>query len=256
MTSFTQNRHRLPLSEAGARHAGNAVEPDPDRPGAVPDRCSSWRRSAERINDAGGAAGDGRARSTSARRSTAGAPPLREFMLKQTRETDLALFVELCEVAAAGDGRRPADARGDPGLRHLGAEDRLPDGLLPVRPVPADRSRRVDDAAVDGHAAAAAGDDLAAVQGAAVRDDRRLEPAGRRLARAELSPEVPMSEALVVGIVRQAIETGRSSSACRCCSPGLLAGVLVSMFQTVTSIQDNVLGVHSARRRRSSSSSR
>ena len=30
---------------------------------------------------------------------TRGAPPLREFMLKQTRETDLALFVELGKVA-------------------------------------------------------------------------------------------------------------------------------------------------------------
>ena len=36
----------------------------------------------------------------SARRSalTRGAPPLREFMLKQTREADLALFVELGKV--------------------------------------------------------------------------------------------------------------------------------------------------------------
>ncbi len=31
------NRHRLPLPAAGARHAGDAVEPDPDRPVAVPD---------------------------------------------------------------------------------------------------------------------------------------------------------------------------------------------------------------------------
>ena len=49
-----------------------------------------------------------------------------------------------------------------------------------------------------------------------------------------------MPEALVVGIVRQAIET-----AVVVVSPmlvaGLAAGVLVSVFQTVTSIQDNVL---------------
>ena len=31
------HRHRLSLPAAGARHAGDAVEPDPHRPGAVPD---------------------------------------------------------------------------------------------------------------------------------------------------------------------------------------------------------------------------
>ena len=49
-----------------------------------------------------------------------------------------------------------------------------------------------------------------------------------------------MPEALVVGTVREAIEL-----AMLVCVPmlaaGLIAGVLVSIFQTVTSIQDNVL---------------
>ena len=49
-----------------------------------------------------------------------------------------------------------------------------------------------------------------------------------------------MPEALVVGTVRQAMEI-----AIVVCLPmlmaGLIAGVLVSLFQTVTSIQDNVL---------------
>ena len=49
-----------------------------------------------------------------------------------------------------------------------------------------------------------------------------------------------MSEALVVGIVRQAIETAVVVTV-PLLAAGLLAGVLVSMFQTVTSIQDNVL---------------
>jgi flagellar biosynthetic protein FliQ len=47
-------------------------------------------------------------------------------------------------------------------------------------------------------------------------------------------------EALVVGIVRQAIETAIVVSVPMLLA-GLLAGVLVSIFQTVTSIQDNVL---------------
>lgn len=50
-----------------------------------------------------------------------------------------------------------------------------------------------------------------------------------------------MSEALVVGIVRQAIELALILSLPMLLA-GLIAGVLVSMFQTVTSIQDSVLG--------------
>ena len=49
-----------------------------------------------------------------------------------------------------------------------------------------------------------------------------------------------MSEALVVGIVREAIETAVIVSLPMLMA-GLLAGVAVSIFQTVTSIQDNVL---------------
>jgi flagellar biosynthetic protein FliQ len=49
-----------------------------------------------------------------------------------------------------------------------------------------------------------------------------------------------MPEALVVGIVRQAIETAIIVSLPMLLA-GLVAGVLVSIFQTVTSIQDNVL---------------
>jgi len=49
-----------------------------------------------------------------------------------------------------------------------------------------------------------------------------------------------MSEALVVGIVRQAIEMAVLVTAPMLIA-GIVAGVLVSVFQTVTSIQDNVL---------------
>jgi flagellar biosynthetic protein FliQ len=49
-----------------------------------------------------------------------------------------------------------------------------------------------------------------------------------------------MSEALVVGIVRQAIETAVIVTL-PMLAAGLVAGVVVSVFQTVTSIQDNVL---------------
>lgn len=49
-----------------------------------------------------------------------------------------------------------------------------------------------------------------------------------------------MPEALVVGTVRQAMEIAIVVSLPMLLA-GLLAGVLVSLFQTVTSIQDNVL---------------
>jgi flagellar biosynthetic protein FliQ len=49
-----------------------------------------------------------------------------------------------------------------------------------------------------------------------------------------------MPEALVVGIIRQAIETAVVVVAPMLIA-GLAAGILVSVFQTVTSIQDNVL---------------
>ena len=49
-----------------------------------------------------------------------------------------------------------------------------------------------------------------------------------------------MPEALIVGVMRQAIEVAIMVSLPMLLA-GLAAGVLVSVFQTVTSIQDNVL---------------
>ena len=49
-----------------------------------------------------------------------------------------------------------------------------------------------------------------------------------------------LSDALVVGIVRQAIEVALMVSLPMLIA-GMVAGILVSVFQTVTSIQDNVL---------------
>jgi flagellar biosynthetic protein FliQ len=49
-----------------------------------------------------------------------------------------------------------------------------------------------------------------------------------------------MPEALVVGTLRQAMEIAIIVSLPMLLA-GLLAGVLVSLFQTITSIQDNVL---------------
>jgi flagellar biosynthetic protein FliQ len=50
-----------------------------------------------------------------------------------------------------------------------------------------------------------------------------------------------MSESLVMNIVRQAIEIAVMVSL-PMLGVGLIVGILVSLFQTVTSIQDSVLG--------------
>lgn len=49
-----------------------------------------------------------------------------------------------------------------------------------------------------------------------------------------------MSEALILGVVRQAIEVAVTISL-PMLLVGLLVGVIVSILQTVTSIQDNIL---------------
>jgi len=49
-----------------------------------------------------------------------------------------------------------------------------------------------------------------------------------------------MSESLVLGVVRQAIETAVVVSL-PMLAAGLLVGIAVSIIQTVTSIQDNIL---------------
>lgn len=49
-----------------------------------------------------------------------------------------------------------------------------------------------------------------------------------------------MSDAMVVGVMRQAIELATIVTLPMLLA-GVVAGVLVSIFQTVTSIQDNVL---------------
>ena len=49
-----------------------------------------------------------------------------------------------------------------------------------------------------------------------------------------------MSDALVVGVIRQAVETA-IMLALPMLMAGLITGVLVSIFQTLTSIQDNVM---------------
>ena len=114
-----------------------------------------------------------------------GLEPLRRFMLRQTREKDIALFLEMGKIERP---RTPADVPTHalvPAFVTQRVENGLSDGIPGLHPVPGDRhggGRRPD---VDGHDDAAADDDLAAVQATAVRAGGRLVSGGQ-FARGEL----------------------------------------------------------------------
>jgi flagellar biosynthetic protein FliQ len=150
-----------------------------------------------------------------------GQEPLREFMFRQTRTTDLALFVKLGKVE---DVKTRKDVPG------------LPDRLLDLPAVPGHRPRRELDADVDGHGDAAARLHLAAVQDPALRPGRRLEPR-HPIARGELPL---MGSDTVLELSMQALEL-----TLRVALPlllvGLVVGLAVSIFQAVTQIQEQTL---------------
>ena len=135
-----------------------------------------------------------------------GAQPLKSFMLKQTRQEDLALFVSLAKVPPLGTAGRHAAESAGAGLCHQRAEDRVPDRLHRLHSLPDHRHGGGQRADVDGHDDAVAGDGVAAVQDHAVRAGGWLESADR-LAGADL-PDMSceMTPDTVIAIVRQALE--------------------------------------------------
>jgi hypothetical protein len=108
-----------------------------------------------------------------------GADPMRLFMTRQTRESDLTLFVKIAKVDKGTSATTGADAGAGAGLRHQRTEDRIPDRLPGLHSVPDDRSDRGQRADVDGHDDGVAGAGGLALQADAVRARRRLEPADR-----------------------------------------------------------------------------
>ncbi len=150
---------------------------------------------------------------------TRATPPVREFMLKQTREKDLAVFVELGKLAKPATPDDLPMRVVVPAFVISELKTGFQMGFFLFVPVPAHRSGGFDHPAVDGHDAVAARDDLAAVQGDVVRDDRRLEP-DRRVAGAQLRLAVKLT-----CLKLSSLEScGKPSSwpfwsACRCCWP-------------------------------------
>ncbi len=107
-----------------------------------------------------------------------GVEPFRDFMLEQVRQEDLDMFLDL------SSGERPATPEEIPlttagtGVSHLGAESSVHHRLHHLHPVPGGRHDRLGDPDGDGHDDAASGDDLTPVQDPALRNGRRLVPAG------------------------------------------------------------------------------
>ena len=108
--------------------------------------------------------------------------PFREFMLANTRDKDLQLFIDIAQekgqtVVVRRQGR---SARRRAGLHDLGNQPRLRDRLPDHAAVSGDRPDRRHHHHGDGHDDAAAHLDLAALQDPLLRPDRRLEPARRQ----------------------------------------------------------------------------
>jgi flagellar biosynthetic protein FliP len=128
------HHHRALAAAPRPRHPDLAAQPGADRAGAVPQllhhgagsRPHPQPRPTCRCRRTG---------SASVRAVERGAVPLREFMLKQTREPDIALFVRMSNAAEGSlPAPRPADAPADAGLRHQRTEDRIPDRLHHLHP--------------------------------------------------------------------------------------------------------------------------
>ncbi len=113
--------------------------------------------------------------------------PVRKFMLAQTREKDLELFVSMSQDTKPESVDQVPTYVDHPGLHPQRAEDRVPDGIHHLRALLDHRHRRLFGAAVDGHDDAATRRRLTALQDPALRPRGRMEP-DYRLARHELRP--------------------------------------------------------------------
>ena len=105
--------------------------------------------------------------------------PLKIFMAGQTREADLALFIDMAQPRNPARKRgRHAAARPRAGVHDLGAQARVRDRLYAVRAVPDHRPRGLVAADGHGHDDDAARDDQLAVQADLLRAGGRLAAGG------------------------------------------------------------------------------
>ena len=164
--------------------------------------------------------------------------PVKNFMLAQTRSSDLELFVRLSKHRHPVARRRAAD-HPDPGLHHVRAEDRIPDRFHDLHPVPDHRPGGGQRADGHGHDDAVTADHLAAVQDHAVRA-RGWLGADHRHARRKLWRGLAMTPEVAVDLFREALWL-----TCVIVGilvvPSLVVGLIVAMFQAATQINEQTL---------------
>ena len=163
-----------------------------------------------------------------------GAKPLHKFLARFAREKDIKLFLEISHAPAP---RTPADLELKvliPAYILSELKTGFPDRRRAVSAVPDHRPGGGVGDALDRHGAVAAGDDLRALQDPAVRAGGWLEPGGR-LADEEL---LLMTPETVVQIIRQALMTTFWLAA-PLLAIGFIAGIVISLVQIATSMQDN-----------------
>jgi hypothetical protein len=112
------------------------------------------------------------------RAAEAGLQPLREFMIRQTREADLMLMLDVSQAPPPQDVDEVRTVHLVPAFMLSELKTAFQIGFVVFLPFLPARHRGVEHPHVDGHADGAADDDLAAAQAPDVRADRRLEPGG------------------------------------------------------------------------------
>jgi len=176
--------------------------------------------------------------------------PVRKFMFKQTREKDLALFIQLAKMPRPKNQDEIPTTVLLPSFMISELKTAFQIGCLLYIPF------LIVDMVVSSVLLSMGmmmlpGDDLAAVQGFAVRPGGRLEPAGgidgeefllkRQRAESKRGKRRGfMNPDLVGQIARDAIEI-TLYLALPILGVGLVAGLLVSLFQAVTQIQEATL---------------
>ncbi len=167
--------------------------------------------------------------------------PFRKFMLAQTREQDLALFVNMAELPAPNNADDIPLHVLVPGFRDLRTAYGVSDIVRHFHSVSGHRHGRVGGADVDGYDDAAADRRLSAVQDSAVRAGRRLVSAGQvACGIVQDVRDWTMTPQMVVSIGREALMVTLLVSAPMLIF-GLVIGLVISIFQAVTQINEMTL---------------
>ena len=182
-----------------------------------------------------------RTRSLSTRRWTKAEAPMRQFMVKQTRQSDFALFAKLAKLRADAKAQTAPMRVSGAGLCHQRAQVGVPDRFHDLHSLSGDRHRGGQRADVAGDDDAVAGAGGVAVQADAVCAGRRLESADW-LAGGQFCDlrSRCMNAQMVLTIGQEALLMLLMVSA-PVLGVVLVVGLLVSLFQAITQIHEATL---------------